>query len=248
MQYKNNQLDFITTPLSHILREATVALCGIGNTMNTYPLNDYILQSIFLRMTGAQEQKFKSIIWELASDNYEYRYLKFWKNSPMECSILKQKNQVCEDIVSQIKKFSPNLGKEIYRDKNILVDNAKKSMKESIEDSFLISANPRQYKTFNEILLKISGKCLDLNTVFFSGNATSELNAIYNSLYYQRNACAHNTRSQRQNIPSLSMISSPTYIYSNYFLYFFVLLLIDEIIIKLFAMYKEAITYNFNAD
>lgn len=216
--------------------------------MNTYPLNDYILQSIFLRMTGAQEQKFKSIIWELASDNYEYRYLKFWKNSPMECSILRQKNQVCEDIVSQIKKFSPNLGKEIHCWKNILVDNAKKAMKESIEDSFLISANPRQYETFNEILFKISGKCLDLDKAFFSGNDTSVLNAIYNSLYDQRNTCAHNTRAQRQNIPSLSMISNPIYIYNNYFLYFFVLLLIDEIIIKIFAMYKEAITYNLNAD
>ncbi len=246
MQY--NQLDFITTPLSHILRESTVALYGIGNTMNTYPLNDYILQSIFLRMTGAQEQKFKSIIWELAADDYEYRHDTFWDSRRKGWSNLADKNSLYKDMVSQIKKFSPNLGKKIHCWKNILVDNAKKAMKESIEDSFLISANPRQYETFNEILFKISGKCLDLDKAFFSGNDTSVLNAIYNSLYDQRNTCAHNTRSQRQNIPSLSMISNPTYIYNNYFLYFFVLLLIDEIIIKLFAMYKEAITYNFNAD
>jgi hypothetical protein len=34
------------------------------------------MQSIFIKMTGFQEQKLKCIVWELATDDYEYRYHK----------------------------------------------------------------------------------------------------------------------------------------------------------------------------
>ena len=39
-----------------------------------HPLYDYVLQTTFLKMTGSQEQKLKCIQWELATDDYEYRY------------------------------------------------------------------------------------------------------------------------------------------------------------------------------
>ena len=56
MSLQNNQLKFIETPISIILREAVVASTAIGNGIETYPVNDYILHSIFLKMTGAQLQ------------------------------------------------------------------------------------------------------------------------------------------------------------------------------------------------
>ena len=43
-----------------------------GNT--DCALKDYFLSSIFLRMTGAQEQKLKCICWEIATHNYDFRY------------------------------------------------------------------------------------------------------------------------------------------------------------------------------
>ena len=54
---------FILTPMSTILEEAIQASSGIGSGIETYPLCDYIMQSIFLKMTGYQEQKMKCIAW-----------------------------------------------------------------------------------------------------------------------------------------------------------------------------------------
>ena len=68
------------------------ANAGIGNGIETYPLGDYIMQSVFLKMTGFQEQKMKCICWELASNDYEYRYYRFTQNKLGECSNYKEKN------------------------------------------------------------------------------------------------------------------------------------------------------------
>lgn len=44
------------------------------DNMESYPLCEYVMQSLFLKLTGAQEQKLKCICWDIATHNYEYRY------------------------------------------------------------------------------------------------------------------------------------------------------------------------------
>ena len=39
---------FILMPMNTILKDAILATSGIGNGIETYPLCDYIIQSIFL--------------------------------------------------------------------------------------------------------------------------------------------------------------------------------------------------------
>src|SRR5688572_16987320 len=86
----NNHTEFILSPTTDILRDVVSASAGIGHGIETYPLCDYVMQSAFLKMTGFQEQKMKCICWELATNDYEYRY-EFTKNPLGECSSYKEK-------------------------------------------------------------------------------------------------------------------------------------------------------------
>lgn len=58
-------------------------------------------------------------------------------------------------------------------------------------------------------------------------------------LYTERNRCAHNTRSYQHNLPSLKEMMSKEYKLQNYFLYISILLLLDNIFVKLFGIYLE---------
>jgi len=89
----NNHNSFILTSITKILEEAISTTIGIGDGIETYALYDYVMQSVFLKMTGAQEQKMKCICWELATNNYGYRYDRYTKNPIGGCSQYKEKEQ-----------------------------------------------------------------------------------------------------------------------------------------------------------
>lgn len=46
---------FILTPIASILKETQFALAPLESNINNYPLFDYVMQSLFLKMTGFQE-------------------------------------------------------------------------------------------------------------------------------------------------------------------------------------------------
>ena len=63
------------------------------------------MQSVFLKMAGAQEQKMKCICWELATEDYEYRYKRYnGKWDLGECSNYEAKKIVYQDLIEQINK------------------------------------------------------------------------------------------------------------------------------------------------
>ena len=88
-----NHNNFILSPVSEILKDMVSASSGIGNGIESFPLFEYIMQSTFLKITGAQEQKMKCIVWELATHDYEYRYMRFTKNQLGECSNYSEKQK-----------------------------------------------------------------------------------------------------------------------------------------------------------
>ena len=66
------------------------------------------------------------------------------------------------------------------------------------------------------------------------------LKDIYDDhLYKHRNRIAHNTVSYQQNLPSLKSLIDENYKYNNYFLWFSILILIDNIFIELYNKYRE---------
>ena len=89
---------FILKPISDLLIEALSAISTIGDGIESVPVSDYILQSVFLRMTGFQEQKLKCIVWDLATINYVYRFERFSKRPVGECSCYDEKNIIYKDL------------------------------------------------------------------------------------------------------------------------------------------------------
>ena len=60
-----------------------------------------------------------------------------------------------------------------------------------------------------------------------------------NVVYVHRNRCAHNTSSYQQNLPSLSTLASKEILDQNYFYRFALLIIIDEVFLRLYKKYVE---------
>ena len=98
------QRKFILTPIVEILQEAVNACKGIGQGIETQSLSEYVLQTTFLKMTGAQEQKLKCICWEMATNDYGYRY-QYLKKNYGECSSYSDKSSIYKDLTEAVKKM-----------------------------------------------------------------------------------------------------------------------------------------------
>lgn len=93
--------DFICEPITNILERGLSSISILPDGIERFPIEDYVLQSIFLKMTGFQEQKLKCILWTIATYDYDYRY-DFMKNSHGEYSNYDHKLSVFKDLVQQI--------------------------------------------------------------------------------------------------------------------------------------------------
>lgn len=102
---------FILTPLLDILRDGVTACSTLNKGIESYPLGEYYLQSLFLRMTGAQEQKMKCICWEIATNDYTYRY-NYLKGHHSEYSSYSEKNEVFVAMVNAIKSLDTSFEPE----------------------------------------------------------------------------------------------------------------------------------------
>lgn len=96
--YRSNTTDFILTPLTNVLSEAIDALSVVRDGMFGYQLADWVMPTVFLRMTGAQEQKLKCICWDLGSIDLEARNQRYGKKIG-EMSCYDEKNHLCRDLI-----------------------------------------------------------------------------------------------------------------------------------------------------
>lgn len=268
MSLQNNQLKFIESPISIILNEAVVASTAIGNGIETYSVNDYILHSIFLKMTGAQEQKMKCIVWEMASNDYNYRYLRYSQKPYGECSCYDEKNKIYRDLLDQITRIDSAFDIDTFFDKEAILTNIAAELDNIFVKSSLKQIRSREFNEYKRIFTSLSPDCFIVGSLsankkgderkIFSTcdkccqydtrnkvrecNKLLNLHEIYELLYRHRNRCAHNTRSYQQNLPTFTMLTDSRHDYENYFLYFAVLILIDTIFITLFKKYQSLIT------
>ncbi|MEQ7194266.1 hypothetical protein [Enterococcus avium] len=65
----------------------------------------------------------------------------------------------------------------------------------------------------------------------------------YEKLYTQRNKLAHNTSSYQQNLPTLKTLINEDDESRNYFVWFSLLLLIDNIFIEMYKIYQDGLEY-----
>lgn len=240
MNYHN---EFILSPITQVLEDAVTASSAIGSGIETYPLCDYIMQSIFLKMTGFQEQKMKCISWELASNDYEYRY-EFTKNPLGECSSFKDKQLVYKNLTKLIQKHDQTFTAQTHINKASVLTTAITEVKTIFSNTNLSIWAQKSFNEHIEICkeIKIVHFVNDNNTLFAETPNSVTLKQIYeNHLYVNRNRCAHNTHSYQQNLPTLKKLSDENFMYDNYFVWFVVLVLIDKIFMTLYSKYIEVL-------
>jgi hypothetical protein len=253
--------DFILTSIASVLKDGVCACRGISGSIDNIAVCDYIMQSLFLRMTGFQEQKLKCICWDLATDDYEYRYKRFAQKTLGECSCYDEKNIVMNDLISIIRKYNPDFDVEVSVDKSLLKQSVLDSIESVFNDSVLKIWAEHQYHDFIKVYSTIQPNCflknseklcslfckcdncnmMDRRTKLRLCGNIQNLNYIFDQLYKHRNRCAHNTSSYQQNLPTLKSLSMPEYIYENYFVRFSVLMLIDAIFVLLYKEYLDCV-------
>lgn len=232
---------FIMTSISTILDEALIASFTLNKGMEAFPLSEYFMQATFLKLTGANEQKLKCILWELATDDYEFRY-HFPKNDYGECSNYSAKSKVLKNIIDCINRKTNHQLTE--SNKTTILDSVNEKTK-LFNNALLVNWFPKNYSEYNSIISNISIKQLVLsnakqNNLF---KKDSELEKIFDSMYKHRNRCAHNLQSYQDNFPTLTKLRSEEYKYENWFVRYYILFLIDEIFVY---FYKEYINVRDN--
>lgn len=246
-----NHNNFILFPVSDILKDMISASSGIGNGIETYPLCDYIMQSTFLKMTGAQEQKMKCILWELATYDYEYRYFRFTQNQLGECSSYDEKQKIYKDLIDQIEKHGRKEFNINFIGKDLLLNQTTQLIKDTFLNSNLSIWAERSFNEYTSIWNVISCSYFATKDNLFStaagisGKPKYTLIEMYKEhLHKHRNRIAHNTLSYQQNLPTLNMLIKDEHKLNNYFIYFSILILIDNIIINLYKQYLKIIENN----
>lgn len=244
---------FILTPIFEILEDCVNATKGISSGIETYPLCDYIMQTTFLKMTGASEQKLKCILWEIATNDYTFRY-EFLKTSYGECSALDDKKKVFNVLKDQVKAMNPDkeLFDKIY-DNDTKTKIQEKSGQEIIllfEHSILSIWQGKEFNNFKDYSSDL------INNHFC--NFPTKKNQIdkrnislidgiidyYRIVFKHRNRCAHNLKSYQTNLPDLSVLVNKEYDYENYFFRFSILVLLDEIFMKMYSEYLNLLENN----
>lgn len=257
--YHSIHSEFIETPLLRILEEGIQACRPLGDGIQTEPMKEYFLSSLFLRMTGAQEQKMKCVCWELATHDYTFRW-KFLNDSDNlnirgEFSSFAQKERVYHELLRQILLFNEGIRPS---DCTSLRGRFLDEVRDKLEP--LLGQEPLCYWLQREILDLYDDRTITSNA---NGPSSPEnfnfsqkewpskpkysllqkyLKAIYKPVVEQhRHRCAHNLTSIQNNLPSLMELSQEYSCWNNYAYRFFILILIDEIFMDLYKVYRELV-------
>lgn len=232
---------FILKPLSSVIEEAIASVSALSLKMEAYPLIKYLREALLLRMTGFQEQKLKCIMWELSTDDYQFRYQYLSGSHKLgEGSRYEDKKTVYKCLKKQIEDFSPNYSIDVAVRSRILSD-VKIKMDDLFMTTIIKQSMEREYADFNTIYAGLTARSFGDGDSFIDGNV-GQLSAkrFYEDvLIRERNRIAHNTPSYQANLPSFNSLKNPNDVLRNYFLFYAYLMNIDSIYVELFKKYQE---------
>lgn len=230
--------DFITSDIFEIVDDAIMSVSTIGQNIAHYPLCEYILQSLFLRLTGYQEQKLKCILWEIASDDFDFRY-KYIKGSIYvgECSQLKDKNEVYKILKKMLKNKNHIFSFPDKNEINRQISEIRGKLISKFETTIFRKWLPRDFSRFIDFSNKIQYR----DNGYFTGNSIfgedNSLNGSFEKLYRHRNRCAHNLFSYQNNIPKLLDLTKDDDGADNYFTRILLLCMVDNVFTCMFKYY-----------
>lgn len=223
--------DFINNTIESILIEGLSAISSIDSGIESYPLNDYLLKTIFLQMTGFQEQKFKCIAWDMATEDFDFRKTYLDNLSKKGFSKYKEKNSIYKELITLLDRDEIS---EIEK-KNI-VNEAKNIICSIFDESNLQFWNSSTYNEFKNYIEQRIG----YTDIAQQKNILSDTcQKVYNKLYNYRNRLAHNTVSYQRNFPKLHDLEDEGFGDSNYFVWFYILIIIDKVLIKLYNEFNQ---------
>lgn len=246
----HSHIPFILKPTSETVKEALWSLNATSGGIEIYPLCGYLMHSLFLKLTGGQEQKLKCICWEMACRDYDYRYERLERNRYSECSNYIDKNTVFNDLLAEIRKYDEEFEVDDAL-KDAIIADWRTTTELLFDNSIMKVCFKNEYDAYKAIVAGVNRKWIMDKTQLFTNKANlpkvemvatcdlglKELFEKY--VYAERNRCAHNTRSYQHNLPSLQAMMANNYKLQNYFLFMSIILLLDTIYIKLFGIYLE---------
>lgn len=257
---RDEHIKFIKSSLADKLGGIVPTINLLGDGLEFYAVNDYILQSILLQLTGAQEQKMKCICWEMATDNLEYRYKRYYKKWELsECSTLADKSKVFQDIAKEIKRYDATY--VLFsndNEKTLMLQHILDVMNGIFYNTNISKIHAKKYDEFITIWDSITPANISypsLKSIFhirkgqtenpFDGmNSDEQLYAIYYLLYRMRNRFAHNATSYQMNLPRFYEINDVDYQkFNNFFLFYAELILLDEMFRNLYDKYESVVEF-----
>lgn len=234
--FRSTTGDFIFSPLSDLLAESADAIRVAEAGMMGYQMADWVMPTVFLRMTGAQEQKLMCIYWDLGSLDLDQRYQRYsGKMGGMSC--YDEKFKVCIELLSYIVRNDQNYNPATDIDRQTLMDESKHRVEVICGNSVMKEWYASEYKDFedatvmfnpNELVVWNSEK--QKCTALLGG----QLYSAFDALYHYRNRCAHNSTSYQMNFPKFQVLSGSYAIYENYFIRFYILILLDMLFVHLY--------------
>lgn len=234
--FRSTTGDFIFSPLSDLLAESVDAIRVAEAGMMGYQMADWVMPTVFLRMTGAQEQKLMCIYWDLGSLDLDQRYQHYsGKMGGMSC--YDDKKKLCGELLSYIIRNNQSYNPVTDIDRQKLLDDTKSCIEAICGNSVMKDWYASDYKDFEEVTARFKAeelvkwnidkrKCSDL----FSG----ELYSAFDTLYNHRNRCAHNSSSYQMNLPKFDVMSGTYAVFENYFIRFYILILLDMLFVLLY--------------
>lgn len=214
--------EFILTPLSSLIEATLFPMHLYKGTICNYIMKEYVLQTLFLKLTGCMEQKAKCILWDIATHDFEFRR-EFLNLKLGEYSNYDSKNEVYKELVKQV-------GQLEEASKSQLLDQLKEFKDNVLEKSIAKEWLPRELRNL---------KVKDIFAIKrWGGEAlfNSPLNdKMYKSLYEHRNRCAHNVLSYQGDVMTPSKIVSTGE--NNYASWFTLLVLTDMIYMDLYGRF-----------
>lgn len=229
--------DFIVTPIEEVFCQGIAVANGLKSSgIEAYPVLDYILSSLFLRMTGFSEQKLRSIHWMIATQDLDIRYemIKGDQAKYGEYSALDKKKDFYKFMIEEYQKLK---GKPISwadADKESIVDYTKNIFESTLQDSVFQLSYSTDVNNAIEFV-----KTWTKDDILCKGLLGQKISDLYPSLYKCRNRSAHNTLSYQRDFLSLPELMSSQTTRSNYFVHFAILILLDTIFVKTYTKLAE---------
>lgn len=252
--------DFILTSASKVLQDALYAMGILSTDIKVWPSKEYLLQALLLKLTGFQEQKLKCIRWELATDDYAYRYKHFGSTASVrfsEGSSLEDKKSVYQDMYTALAEmegksscdnFITTLSQTAYDAARIELQRLKSSSiyqliaRQCNDFEVLLNTylQPACFCSGNSMLKGCSSCAQDPNKhIPGAVHCLTTIETLMRKTWELRNRCAHNTTSYQSNIPALRALASRAYQYDNYVTSIILMLWTDAIFTGMFKHYIE---------